>query len=263
MRTSDTERTAWSGYLDIDDTSLAMSDTQGAGQPVVYLNGAYASQRHWRPVIAELGSDWRHITFDERGRGRSRTSSDYSFEGCLRDLDAVLEATGVERPVLAGWSFGAFVAVHWAARNPGRARGLVLADGGYPYNWLDDAGRERVRRMFRRMGWLFPLASRFGLAGRMSAEEHANINIELNEIAGAMDHYYDRLTCPARFVVASGGNLGGSAEEQARMRATLDPVLARNPNVQVSAKVPSNHSQILKKDYRAVAAAIREAAAEE
>ena len=45
------------------------------------------------------------------------------------------------------------------------------------------------------------------------------------------------------------------------VRASLDPVLARNPNIQVSAKVASNHSHILRKDFRAVAAAVRETAA--
>jgi hypothetical protein len=38
-------------------------------------------------------------------------------------------------------------------------------------------------------------------------------------------------------------------------------VLARNPNLKVSAKVASNHSQILRKDFRAIAQAVRETAA--
>jgi hypothetical protein len=41
-------------------------------------------------VIAELGSGWRHITFDERARGKSKRSADYSFEACVRDIGAAL-----------------------------------------------------------------------------------------------------------------------------------------------------------------------------
>ena len=41
----------------------------------------------------------------------------------------------------------------------------------------------------------------------------------------------------------------------------LDTVLARNPNVKVSAKVGSNHSKILRKDSPAVAQTVRELAA--
>ncbi|MGW5381942.1 alpha/beta fold hydrolase [Nocardia sp. NPDC003963] len=90
----------------VDDTALSVTDTEGPGRPVVYLNGSYASQRSWRRVIAELGPQWRHVTYDERARGGSKRSADYSFEGCLRDVDAVVEATGVDQPLLVGWCFG-------------------------------------------------------------------------------------------------------------------------------------------------------------
>lgn len=43
-------------------TALAVTDARSPGRPVVYLNGSFASQRHWRSVIAELGPDWRRIT---------------------------------------------------------------------------------------------------------------------------------------------------------------------------------------------------------
>ncbi|WP_280267483.1 alpha/beta fold hydrolase [Nocardia wallacei] len=88
----------------VDDTALAVTDTGGTGRPIIYLNGAYADQKHWRHVIAELGPEYRHITFDERARGKSKTSADYSFEAALRDVDAVLAARGVERALLVGWS---------------------------------------------------------------------------------------------------------------------------------------------------------------
>jgi pimeloyl-ACP methyl ester carboxylesterase len=76
----------------VDDTALYVNDTGGRGRPVIYLNGAYADQSHWRPVIADLGSDYRHITYDERARGKSKRWVDYAFEACLRDLDAILKA---------------------------------------------------------------------------------------------------------------------------------------------------------------------------
>ena len=114
------ERSAWTGMVPVDDTALYLSDTGGRGCPVVYLNGAYADQSHWRRVIADLGSGYRHITFDERARGKSKRSADYSFEAYLRDLDAVLKATDVDRPLLVGWSMGGILAWHWADRNPDR-----------------------------------------------------------------------------------------------------------------------------------------------
>ncbi|MEU4774437.1 alpha/beta hydrolase [Micromonospora sp. NPDC023644] len=261
MTNSTATFSAWSGMLPVEDTALAVTDTGGTGTPVVYLNGSYASQRHWRPVIDDLGPGWRHITYDERARGKSERSADYSFEAVVRDLDAVLKARGVERPLLVGWSYGALLGVHWAARNPGRVAGVVGVDGPYPVGWTDDADHERIRRLFRRLRWAMPLARLVGNAARMSAEQHADIAIEAHKIHAALEPVLDSLTVPVRYVVASGEALGSRNDEQERMRTTINPVLARNPNLTISAKVASNHGTIVRKDFRAIAGATRELAA--
>lgn len=100
------------------------------------------------------------------------------------------------------------------------------------------------------------------MAARMSAEQHAEINIEVNELCApaALDPVFDRITVPTRYVLATGGNLGGDPVLMEKIRADLAPVVARNPQIQISAKVPSNHSKILRKDYRAIADATREIA---
>ncbi|MGC5617679.1 alpha/beta fold hydrolase [Georgenia sp. Z1491] len=251
----------WTGMIPVEDTALFATDTGGPGTPVVYLNGAYADLRHWDRVVAELGTtDWRHIRYDERARGRSRRSADYSFEACLRDLEAVLDATGVERPVLAGWSYGATLAVHWAHRHPDRTAGVVAVDGAMPYDWIDDEARARLRRLFRRMRWILPVASRMGLAARMSAEQHAEVNIEVNELLSTLEPVLDGIEAPVRYVVATGGHLGTDDEEMAQVRATLDPVLDRRPNIAVFATVPTNHAKILRRESAAVADAVREIA---
>jgi pimeloyl-ACP methyl ester carboxylesterase len=140
--------------------------------------------------------------------------------------------------------------MHWADRNPDRVAGVVSVDGAVPYGLTGEDGPERIRRLFRRMRLLLPLVRPFGLAARMTADQHAEVNIEINEISAAI--------AP---VLGSGGSLGGSEEEWIQIRAALDPVLARNPNLRVSAKVASNHSHILRKDFRAIAEAVRQTAA--
>jgi pimeloyl-ACP methyl ester carboxylesterase len=252
---------AWSGMVPFEDTALFVTDTGGTGIPVVYLNGSYADQRHWRSVIADLGPGWRHISYDERARGKSRRSADYSFEACLRDLEAVLAARQVNRALLVGWSYGAYIGVQWAAHNPERVLGVVAVEGAFPWGWTDAANHERIRKMFRQMRLVLPLASLLGLAARMSAEQQAEINIENHTFAAAFEPVLERMIVPVLFVIASGASLGGAKDEFEEMRASLDPVIARNPHLKLSAKVASNHQTILKKDFRAVADAIREIAA--
>ncbi|MGW1169856.1 alpha/beta fold hydrolase [Streptomyces sp. NPDC002550] len=254
----------WTGMVPVDDTALAVTDTGGPGVPVVYLNGQFATQGYWRRVVAELGPQWRHITYDERARGRkSKPSADYSFEAAVRDVDAVLAARGVDRALLVGWSYGAVVAAHWAGRNPERALGAVLVDGAFPYDWLDEAMEQRIRKLFRRMSWFSPLLRPTGLIPRMTAEQQADSNIELGRLsrACALGPVLDGIAVPARYVVASGTSLGSRGDEQERIRAGLDAVVTRNPNMKVSAKVPSNHGALLRKDFPAIAGAVREVAA--
>jgi pimeloyl-ACP methyl ester carboxylesterase len=252
----------WTGMVSVDDTALAVTDTGGPGVPIIYLNGQFATQGYWRQVIAELGDGWRHITYDERARGKkSQLSADYSFEAAVRDVDAVLAARGVQRAVVVGWSYGAFVGAHWASRNPDRALAAVLVDGAQPSDWLDEAMEQRIRKLFRRMGWFMPLLRPTGLTPRLNADQMATCNIELGRIAreSELGPVLDNITIPTRYVLASGTSLGSKGDEQERIRASLDAVFERNPHIRLSAKVASNHGAILKKDFRAVADAVREA----
>jgi len=248
----------WTGLVPVDDTALAVTDTGGPGLPVVYLNGQFATQGYWRRVLAELGPEFRHITYDERARGKSRRSADYSFEAAVRDVDAVLAARGVERALVVGWSYGAVVAAHWAERNPHRAVGAVLVDGAYPHDWLDDAMEQRIRKLFKRLNWVMPLLRPTGLTPRMTAAQQAESNIELGKLSRERElgPVLDGLTVPVRYVIASGTSFGSKGDEQERIRAALDAVVARKPNI-TSEKVSSNHGAILRKDFRAVADAVR------
>lgn len=225
--------------------------------------GQFATQSYWRRVIAALGAGWRHITYDERARGKSKRSADHSFAAWVRDVDAVLAARGVDRLLVVGWSYGAFVAAHWASRHPDRTLGAVLVDGAFPYDWLDEAMEQRIRTLFRRINWFKPVLRPLGLAPRMTAEQQADSNIELGVISRERElgPVLDNITVPVRYVVASGTSFGSRGDEQERVRTSVELVTARNPNIKVSAKVASNNGAILRKDFRAIAEAVVEVAA--
>ncbi|MEC3920453.1 alpha/beta hydrolase [Nocardia sp. CDC160] len=255
--------TTWSGMIPVDDTALFCTDTGGDGIPVIYLNGQFATQGYWAKVIAELGDGFRHITYDERARGKkSLKSADYSFEACVRDVDAVLAARGVEKAIVIGWSYGALVAAHWANRNPDRAIGAVLVDGAMPHDWLDDAMEARIRKLFKRLAPITALLRPTGLTPKLTAAQQAESNIELGKLsrAAVLGPVLDNITVPTRFVLASGSSLGSHGDEQEVIRASVAGACERNPHIKISAKVASNHDHILRKDFRAVADAVREVA---
>jgi hypothetical protein len=97
----------------------------------------------------------------------------------------------------------------------------------------------------------------------MTAEQQADSNIEIGVISRERElgPVLDDITVPVRYVVASGTSLGSRGDEQERIRAGLDQVIARNLNIKIGAKVASNHGAILKKDFPAIAEAVREVAA--
>jgi pimeloyl-ACP methyl ester carboxylesterase len=251
----------WTGMVSVDDTALAVTDTGGSGIPVVYLNGQFANQGYWRKVIADLGPGFRHITYDERARGKkSKKSADYSFESCVRDIDAVLAARDVNRTLVVGWSYGAFVAAHWASRNTDRCWGAVLVDGVQPYDWMTEEMVKRIRKLFKRLNLFMPLLRPTGLTPRMSALQMAEINIELGWLArvSELGPVMDNIAVPTRYVLASGTSFGSHGDEQERIRTGVNAVVARKPNIKISAKVASNHGAVLKKDFRAIADSVRE-----
>ncbi|MFI9598120.1 alpha/beta fold hydrolase [Nonomuraea sp. NPDC052265] len=114
--------------LSVDDTALAVTDTGGTGIPVRYFNGNTATQGYWRHVIAELGTGWRHITYDMRGRGKSKRSADHSFETKVtpRVSAAQIAESSIETSRIARERV---LAPGWTRSSPGAVCGHV---GGAP-----------------------------------------------------------------------------------------------------------------------------------
>jgi pimeloyl-ACP methyl ester carboxylesterase len=238
------------------DTRLACTDSPGGAPPILFLNGAFATQKDWKPVLRLLGGRHHTVTFDARARGRSGTSPDYSFAGALDDIGRVVEATGLDRPVVAGWSYGASLAVRYAARHPEGVAGVLLIDGAYPITLFDEARKADARRQFRKLGPIMRVLAALGRSARMSPMDAADVIIELDEVNGRLGRDFDALTCPVEYIVGTGAHMGASETNMRTMRATATAVTAEHDNVSVFATVPCNHVQILTRAADTVVAAI-------
>lgn len=84
----------------------------------------------WQPWLAELGRNRTLVRYDARGCGLSdRSPAPLMIDTWVADLDAVVDAAGVERFALFGCSQGASISVAYAARHPERVSCLVLLGG--------------------------------------------------------------------------------------------------------------------------------------
>jgi pimeloyl-ACP methyl ester carboxylesterase len=81
----------------------------------------------WRHWLAELSRRFLLVRYDERGSGLSDWDvGDFSFDAWVRDLEAVVDAAGLDRFPLLGISQGGPVAIAYAVRNPERVSHLML-----------------------------------------------------------------------------------------------------------------------------------------
>jgi pimeloyl-ACP methyl ester carboxylesterase len=97
---------------------------EGSGPPLVLLHGWPLDLAYFEPAIPLLAPHFTLLRFDRRGFGLSTGLPDIHRN--VDDLRAVLDAAGIDRPVLLGMSQGARLALHFAHRLPARVRALVL-----------------------------------------------------------------------------------------------------------------------------------------
>jgi pimeloyl-ACP methyl ester carboxylesterase/DNA-binding CsgD family transcriptional regulator len=107
--------------------------THGQGPPLVRA-GTWMTHLEfdwdsplWRHWLTELGRDFKVIRYDIRGSGLSdRHVEDFSLEAWVSDLEAVVDAAGLDRFVLLGVSGGGPIAITYATRHPERVSHLIL-----------------------------------------------------------------------------------------------------------------------------------------
>ena len=84
----------------------------------------------WKHLLHALAANHRLIRYDARGNGLSDWEvDDISLEAFVRDLESVVEATGLQRFDLLGMSQGCAVSIAYAVRHPERVSHLLLYGG--------------------------------------------------------------------------------------------------------------------------------------
>jgi len=115
----------------------------GSGAPTVLFEaGIAASSLSWTRVMPGVAAFTHACAYDRAGLGWSEEArTERSVDQMIAELRGVLaHAAEPEPAVLVGHSFGAFLALVYAARYPGDVSGLVLVDP--PTEW-QNPGEER------------------------------------------------------------------------------------------------------------------------
>ncbi|MFI5040732.1 MAG: alpha/beta fold hydrolase, partial [Acidimicrobiales bacterium] len=100
----------------------------GSGPPVVFSHGFLMDHEMFAPQVAALSSEFRCITWDERGFGQTPAGGPFTYWDSAADVLAHLTHLGIERAALAGMSQGGFLSLRAALTAPDRVKALVLID---------------------------------------------------------------------------------------------------------------------------------------
>jgi pimeloyl-ACP methyl ester carboxylesterase len=126
---AETERT---GRLSSGDVSIFYRVFGAPGRtPILCMHGSnYFDSYDWLGICRKLAGDRETASFDKRGFGETTWSKakNYSADAQMRDMLAVLDKLGWQRPIVVGHSSSGRLSIAFAANYPERISALVIVD---------------------------------------------------------------------------------------------------------------------------------------
>jgi len=105
---------------------LLAHDDAGDGPAVVLIHGHPFDRTMWAGTVAALRGEFRVIAPDLRGYGATPAVARVTMRELADDVEALLDALGVERAAVVGLSMGGLIAMELATANPARWTKLGL-----------------------------------------------------------------------------------------------------------------------------------------
>lgn len=124
---------------------------------LVLIHGAASNHTRWSEFLehTRLKGSWDFLRPDMRGNAESLTRGRLDTETWSRDLAEILEVEGYPSALVIGHSLGAQIAIHFAARYPTQADGLVLIDPVFRRALIGRQRRiSRARPLFELAIWI-------------------------------------------------------------------------------------------------------------
>lgn len=112
--------------IDVNGIEL-FYEKDGSGPPLILLHGNGEDHHIFDEAAAILARKWAVYRLDSRGHGQSSRVEELHYEDMAGDVISLIQALGLERPMLYGFSDGGIVGLLTALRAPKLLSGMVIS----------------------------------------------------------------------------------------------------------------------------------------
>src|SRR5690606_30478511 len=130
-RSSGSERGRGDMFVEVNGARLRVN-VQGEGNavPIYTHHGApgLGSLAEPKRSFGPLSDEYRVVSFDARGSGESDAVPPFTHARWVADVDGLRQHFGDDRIVMAGGSYGGYVALEYTLTHPERVTHLILRD---------------------------------------------------------------------------------------------------------------------------------------
>jgi len=119
-------------------------EENGRGEPLVLMHGGFGTAESMLPMSAELSKHYRVFVPERRGHGHTPDAGPISYDLMAADTIAFMEALGIAKAQLVGYSDGAIVGLFMAMQRPDLVNKLAPISANFHFNGLT----EHMRTIF-------------------------------------------------------------------------------------------------------------------
>ena len=118
-------------------------EVSGEGEPLIVLHGSYMNIESMGGIIPALAETSKVYALELQGHGRT-TDIDrpITYQNLADDVAAFMDAVGLPKANVFGYSMGAIAGLQLAIRHPDKVERLVFVSGAYDFQGWQKAFRE-------------------------------------------------------------------------------------------------------------------------
>jgi pimeloyl-ACP methyl ester carboxylesterase len=148
-------------YSDVNGMKM-YHEVSGEGDPIIVLHGAYMNIISMGEIIPKLAKTHRVYALELQGHGRTNDiDRPIRYENLADDVAAFMDAIGLTKVDVFGYSMGACAGLQFAIRHPEKVNRLVAASVGYDADGWQPEFKEFIPYMTVEMFLEMPFADEF------------------------------------------------------------------------------------------------------